>query len=61
MALFSDYRANNPALKENLKGELLISWRKGCSLKDIPVRAKLLFRLNHAHESRAGLSTPLPP
>ena len=46
----------NPALKEICKGKPLISYRKGRSLKDILVSAKLLLRLKHARESRAGLS-----
>ena len=60
MALFSDNHANppnhrwqNPALKEH--------FTRGTTHFIEKRRVKLLLRLTHARESRAGLSTPLLP
>ena len=47
-----------PFLSEIYKDTPLVSYRRGRSLKDILVRAKLWKRLKHALVSRAGLSTP---
>jgi len=47
-----------PLLKEIFKEPPLISDKKGRSLKDILVRAKLWERLKHERGSRAGLSPP---
>ena len=48
-----------PLLSEIYKKLLLVSYKRGRSLKDILVRAKLWKGyFKHALESRAGLSTP---
>ena len=49
---------HQPFLSEIYKDTPLISYKRGRSLKDILVRAKLWKRLKHALGSRAGLSTP---
>ena len=46
-----------PSLSEICRNPPLISYKRGRSLKDILVRAKLWKRLQHALGSRAGLST----
>ena len=47
-----------PLLREIYKDLPLISYKRGRSLNDILVHAKLWKRLKHALGSRAGLSTP---